>query len=61
VPHSAPYLAGQSADYLAAELQSWREGKRKNDAGELMSSLVQRLSDADVSAVSAYFASLGAP
>jgi cytochrome c553 len=61
VPHSAPYLAGQSADYLAAELQSWREGRRKNDAGQLMSSMVPRLTDADVSAVSAYFASLVAP
>jgi cytochrome c553 len=61
VPRSAPYLAGQSADYLAAELQSWREGKRKNDAGKLMSSVVQRLNDADVSAVSAYFSSLAAP
>jgi cytochrome c553 len=60
LPHSAPYLAGQSADYLAAELQSWRQGKRKNDAGKLMSSVVQRLNDADVSAVSAYFSSLGA-
>jgi cytochrome c553 len=45
----------------SAELQSWREGKRKNDAGKLMSSVAQRLNDADVSAVSAYFASLGAP
>jgi cytochrome c553 len=61
VPHSAPYLAGQSADYLAAELQSWRQGKRKNDAGKLMSSVAERLNDADVSAVSAYFSSLGAP
>jgi len=61
VLHSAPYLAGQSAGYLAAELQSWREGNRKNDAGQLMSSVAQRLNDADVSAVSAYFASLGAP
>lgn len=60
VPYSAPYLAGQSADYLAAELQSWREDRRKNDAGKLMSSVAQRLNDADVSAVSAYFASLGA-
>jgi cytochrome c553 len=61
VPYSAPYLAGQSADYLAAELQSWRQDRRKNDAGKLMSSVAQRLNDADVSAVSAYFASLGAP
>jgi cytochrome c553 len=58
VPFSAPYLAGQSADYLSAELQSWRQGNRRNDAGKLMSSVAQRLSDVDVSAVSAYYASL---
>jgi thiosulfate dehydrogenase len=59
-PHSAPYLAGQSAGYLAAELQWWRQGVRKNDAGKLMSSVAERLSDQDVAAVSAYYESLGA-
>jgi cytochrome c553 len=59
LPRSAPYLAGQSADYLAAELQSWRQGIRKNDAGKLMSSVAERLNDADVSAVAAYYSSLG--
>jgi cytochrome c553 len=60
LPRSAPYLAGQSAGYLAGELQWWRQGVRKNDAGKLMSSVAQRLSDQDVVAVSAYYASLGA-
>ena len=60
VPHSAPYLAGQSAGYLAAELQWWRQGVRKNDAGKLMSSVAQRLTDQDVAAVSAYYENLGA-
>jgi cytochrome c553 len=60
VPHSAPYLAGQSAGYLAAELQWWRQGVRKNDAGKLMSSVAERLTNKDVAAVSAYYESLGA-
>jgi cytochrome c553 len=60
VVHSAPYLAGQSSGYLAAELDSWRQGVRKNDAGKLMSSVALRLSDADVAAVAAYYSSLGA-
>jgi cytochrome c553 len=59
VTHSAPYLAGQSAEYLTASLKSWKDGTRKNDAGKLMASVVSRLNDADIAAVAAYFASLG--
>ncbi|HTV94688.1 MAG TPA: c-type cytochrome [Steroidobacteraceae bacterium] len=58
LPHSAPYLAGQSAAYLANALRSWREGTRKNDGGKQMSTVVDRLSDADIAAASAYFASV---
>jgi len=58
VAHAAPYLAGQSAQYLAAALKAFRRGTRKNDAGELMRSVVQHLDDADVAAVSGYFASI---
>jgi cytochrome c553 len=60
LPHSAPYLAGQSAEYLAAQLKAWQQGTRKNDSGKLMASVVERLSSADMAAVSAYFASRGA-
>jgi cytochrome c553 len=56
--HAAPYLAGQSPEYLASCLQAFHQGTRKNDSGELMRSVAQNLDDADVAAVSAYFASL---
>jgi cytochrome c553 len=59
VPHSAPYLAGQSAGYLANALRAWQQGTRKNDGGQLMASVVGRLSTADIAAVSVYFAGLG--
>jgi cytochrome c553 len=58
VEHAAPYLAGQSAEYLASALKAFHEGTRKNDAGQLMRSVAQRLDDADVAAVTGYFASL---
>ena len=46
------------AAYLAAQLKSWQQGSRKNDAGNLMSSVAARLDDADIAAVTAYYASL---
>jgi cytochrome c553 len=58
VPHAAPYLAGQSAEYLASALKAFQEGTRKNDAGELMRSVAKRLDDADIAAVTGYFASV---
>jgi cytochrome c553 len=56
LPGSTPYLAGQSAEYLGSALKAWHDGTRKNDAGQLMRSVAERLSDADIAAVSAYFA-----
>jgi cytochrome c553 len=58
VPNSAPYLAGQSAEYLASAIKAWHDGTRKNDAGQLMRSVAERLNDADMTAVAAYFASV---
>lgn len=59
VIHAAPNLAGQSEEYLAAQLKAFQQGTRRNDAGELMRSVAQRLNDADIAAVSGYFGSLG--
>jgi len=56
VQHSAPYLAGQSAAYLASTLHAWQQGTRKNDSGKLMASVAGQLDDADITAVAAYFA-----
>jgi cytochrome c553 len=61
VQHAAPYLAGQSAGYLASALKAWQQGTRKNDAGKLMASVVGQLTDADITAVTAYFAGLETP
>jgi cytochrome c553 len=60
LPHSSPYLAGQSAEYLANQIKAWQEGTRKNDAGKLMVTIAKQLSSTDIAAVSAYFASRGA-
>lgn len=53
-----PPLAGQSAQYLSAQLNAWRQGTRKNDPDDLMGHVARSLSDAEVTAVSDYFASL---
>jgi cytochrome c553 len=58
VPHAAPYLAGQSAEFLASALKAFQDGTRKNDAGQLMRSVAERLDDADIAAVTGYFASV---
>jgi cytochrome c553 len=55
---SAPGLAGQWGPYLAAQLKSWQRGGRKNDAGSLMTSVAARLDDADIAAVTSYYAGL---
>jgi cytochrome c553 len=51
-----PALAGQPAAYLQAQLQAWKAGTRHNDPLELMQHLSAALSDADIAAVSRWFA-----
>jgi cytochrome c553 len=58
VLHAAPYLAGQSQDYLASALKTFQQGTRKNDAGELMRSVAKQLNEDDVAAVSSYYANV---
>jgi cytochrome c553 len=58
VAQSAPYLAGQSAEYLASALKAFKDGTRKNDAGQSMRSIAERLDDTDIAAVAGYFASV---
>jgi len=59
VDFAAPYLAGQSAEYLASAIKAFQQGTRKNDAGELMRSVAQGLDDADIAAVTGYYATQG--
>jgi cytochrome c553 len=58
VPHAAPYLAGQSVEYLTSALTSFEKRTRKNDPGKLMTSVAAQLDAADIAAAAAYFSSL---
>lgn len=51
-----PPLAGQPARYIASQLRAFQSGARHNDPLGLMRHVAATLSDADVKAVSAWFA-----
>ena len=51
----APHLAGQSAIYVEAQLKAYRSGARQHP---VMNVIAQYLSDADISALAAWYASL---
>ncbi|HEX5793163.1 MAG TPA: cytochrome c [Rheinheimera sp.] len=52
-----PNLAGQKVKYLESSIKAYRDGERKNP---IMSPMAAGLTDADVSNIAAYFASLPA-
>jgi cytochrome c553 len=60
-PPIYPYLAGQHANYLTAAMGAWKSGARKTDQSGQMVQIAHALSDADVTALSAYFSSQPAP
>lgn len=56
-----PPLAGQGANYLAAQLHAWRDGTRRGDPLALMQKIAARLSEADIRAVADYFSAQPVP
>lgn len=52
-----PPLAAQSAVYLGNALRAWQQGARHNDPLQLMQSVTSKLNDADIAAISAWYAS----
>ncbi len=52
---SYPNLAGQKAQYLAAQLRAYKSGERKNG---IMKGMTAALSEDDIENLAAYFASL---
>lgn len=54
VGHVFPDIAGQHAGYLANQLTAWREGERSGDPLGLMHAIAQRMTDSDITAVSAW-------
>ena len=54
-----PRLAGQHADYAAAQLRTYREGKRKGtDKSKMMSDVAAKLTDEEIAAVASYLSGL---
>jgi cytochrome c553 len=51
----APNLAGQSESYLTEQITAFKSGERKN---EMMSIVVQDLSDADIENLAAYYSGI---
>lgn len=58
LPALFPRLAGQHAEYTAAQLKAFRGGERANDPNGMMRTVAARLSDKEVSAVAEYIAGL---
>jgi cytochrome c553 len=56
--YAAPYLAGQSAIYLANAIREWKAGTRHSGEKQ-MGPVVLRLDDQDIATLSAYLESLG--
>ena len=53
---SFPGISGQHAGYLKAQLQAWKAGTRANDPLGLMKAAADRLTDAEIDALSAFYA-----
>jgi cytochrome c553 len=53
-----PQLGGQYVDYTLLQLKAFKDGTRKNDAKNMMRSIVEKMSDEDMAAVANYIASL---
>ena len=53
-----PALSGQHADYTAAQLQNYRDGKRQTDPQQMMRTIAKRLSDADIKNLTSYLSAL---
>lgn len=51
-----PPLAGQSATYIAAQLNAWKSGTRRNDPLQLMQHVSAALDQHDIHAIAAWFA-----
>jgi cytochrome c553 len=58
IPAQYPRLAGQFADYTAAQLKAFRSGERSNDANQMMRIIATRMTDQEVAAVAQYVAGL---
>jgi cytochrome c553 len=57
-PAGFPVLKGQHPEYVAAQLQKFKDGTRSNDSGKMMRAIAKRMSTDEMKAVAAYVAGL---
>jgi cytochrome c553 len=58
IPAQFPRIAGQYAEYIAAQLTAFREGKRTNDLNGVMRGVAAHMNDGQIRAVAEYAAGL---
>jgi cytochrome c553 len=58
MPAQYPRIAGQYADYVAAQLKAFKEGGRANDPNGMMRGVAARLTEREIRAVAEYAAGL---
>src|SRR3954469_13679947 len=58
IPAQFPRLSGQFAEYVAAQLTAFREGKRTNDRNGVMRGVAAHMNDGQIRAVAEYVAGL---
>jgi len=58
IPPHYPRIDGQHPGYVLSQLQAFRLGTRKNDTNETMQTIVSRMSEQEMKAVSEYIATL---
>mgnify|MGYP003118873017 CR=1 FL=1 len=56
-----PGVASQHAGYISAQLTAWKNETRSNDPQNLMGAIAKRMSDNDIQAVSAWYATQPGP
>ena len=58
IPAQYPRIGGQYADYIEAQLKSFRDGTRANDPNKMMRMVAIKMTDPEIKAVSDYIAGL---
>jgi cytochrome c553 len=58
IPAQYPRLAGQFAEYVAAQLKGFKDGARSNDANAVMRGVTARMTEREIQAVAQYAAGL---
>ena len=58
IPAHYPRIGGQFADYTEMQLKAFRTGERANDPNKMMRAVADKMSDAEIKAVSDYIAGL---